>query len=81
MSGISTRNGIQNFENPRESILDSHSILSMTHLGPRAFDSIGGEVVSTTAFIIENVLNSEYKGAYIRLVNGSCEAEKRCMAA
>ena len=67
---------LSSFEKLRESILDNHTILSMAHLGPRAFDSIGGEVVSTTAFVIGDVEYSEYKGAYIRLVDGSCEAEK-----
>jgi len=67
---------LSSFEKLRESILDNRTILSMAHLGPRAFDSISGEVVSTTAFVIENVQYSEYKGDYIRLVDGSCEAEK-----
>lgn len=67
---------LSSFEKLRESILDDRTILSMAHLGPRAFDSIGGEVVSTTAFVIENAQRPEYKGAYIRLVDGSCEAEK-----
>jgi len=67
---------LSSFEKLRENILNNDTILSMTHLGPRAFDSISGEVVSTTAFVIENVQYSEYKGAYIRLVDGSCEAEK-----
>jgi hypothetical protein len=48
----------------------------MAHLGPRAFDSIGGEVVSTTAFVLENAQHPDYKGAYIRLVDGNSEAEK-----
>jgi phage anti-repressor protein len=67
---------LSSFEKLRGSILDERTILSMAHLGPRAFDSIGGEVVSTTAFVIENAQRPEYKGAYIRLVDGSCEAEK-----
>jgi len=67
---------LSSFEKLRENILNNDTILSMAHLGPRAFDSISGEVVSTTAFVIENVQYSEYKGAYIRLVDGSCEAEK-----
>ena len=67
---------LSSFEKLRESILDNHTILSMAHLGPRAFDSIGGEVVSTTAFVIEDVQYPEYKGAYIRIVDGSSEAEK-----
>jgi type II restriction/modification system DNA methylase subunit YeeA len=67
---------LSSFEKLRENILNNDTILSMAHLGPRAFDSISGEVVSTTAFVIENVQYSEYKGDYIRLVDGSCEAEK-----
>jgi hypothetical protein len=45
----------------------------------RAFDSISGEVVSTTAFVIENAAYPNYAGAYIRLVDGKSEAEKRAM--
>ncbi|SFM21230.1 BREX-1 system adenine-specific DNA-methyltransferase PglX [Methanolobus profundi] len=67
---------LSSFEKLRESILDEHTILSMAHLGPRAFDSIGGEVVSTTAFVLENDQHPDYKGAYIRLVDGNSEAEK-----
>ena len=53
----------------------------MAHLGARAFDSIGGEVVSTTAFVIENESRTEYQGAYLRLVDGNSEAEKMDMMA
>ncbi len=67
---------LSSFEKLRASILDDNTILSMAHLGPRAFDSIGGEVVSTTAFVIKNAQHPEYKGAYIRLVDGNNEAEK-----
>jgi len=67
---------LSSYEKLRAGILDDHTILSMAHLGPRAFDSIGGEVVSTTAFVIENAQHPEYKGAYIRLVDGNSEAEK-----
>ena len=67
---------LSSFEKLRENILNNDTILSMAHLGPRAFDSIGGEVVSTTAFVIEDVQYPEYKGAYIRLVDGRSEAEK-----
>ncbi|MEL7662653.1 MAG: BREX-1 system adenine-specific DNA-methyltransferase PglX [Methanosarcina mazei] len=67
---------LSSYEKLRESILNNDTILSMAHFGARAFDSIGGEVVSTTAFVIENAHHDKYKGAYIRLVDGSCEAEK-----
>ena len=68
---------LSSYEKLRNSILDKHTVISMAHLGARAFDSIGGEVVSTTAFILENAHHPEYKGAYVRLVDGNSEAEKQ----
>ncbi|MCF5096845.1 BREX-1 system adenine-specific DNA-methyltransferase PglX, partial [Pseudomonas gessardii] len=59
---------LSSFESLRARILGQHTILSMAHMGARAFDSIGGEVVSTTAFVLENQHKPEYKGAYVRLV-------------
>ncbi len=67
---------LSSFEKLRGRILGQDTILSMAHLGARAFDSIGGEVVSTTAFVLENRNHSYYKGSYVRLVDGISEAEK-----
>lgn len=67
---------LSSFEALRSRILNQHTIVSMAHLGARAFDSIGGEVVSTTAFVLENTHKPEYRGAYLRLVDGNSEAEK-----
>jgi len=67
---------LSSFEKLRTKILDNDTILSMAHLGARAFDSIGGEVVSTTAFVLEKAHHPEYKGAYVRLVDGMSETEK-----
>ena len=49
----------------------------MVHLGERAFDTIGGAVVSTTAFVFRNSRLSSYSGTFIRAVAGRSEAEKR----
>lgn len=70
---------LSSFESLRVRILGQHTILSMAHMGARAFDSIGGEVVSTTAFVLENQHKPEYKGVYVRLVDGNSEAEKSTM--
>lgn len=70
---------LSSFEDLRSHILDQHTILSMAHLGARAFDSIGGEVVSTTAFVLENAHKPGYQAAYMRLVDGNSEAEKRAI--
>lgn len=70
---------LSSFEKLRSNILENQTILSMAHLGARAFDTIGGEVVSTTAFVIGNIKNIEYKGSYIRLTEGNSESEKLAM--
>ena len=70
---------LSSFELLRARILGQHTILSMAHLGARAFDSVGGEVVSTTAFVLENQHKPEYKGAFVRLIDGNSEAEKAVM--
>ena len=72
---------LSSYEALRGRILNENTILSMAHLGARAFDSIGGEVVSTTAFVLENSHKPEYRGAFMRLVDGNSEAEKMVMMA
>ncbi|MCK5343761.1 MAG: class I SAM-dependent DNA methyltransferase, partial [Candidatus Heimdallarchaeota archaeon] len=68
---------LSSFEKLRGNILNNDTIMSMIHLGPHAFDSIGGEVVSTTAFVIETEHHENLKGAYLRLIDGRNEAEKQ----
>ena len=63
------------FEALREKMLKERSIASMAHLGTRAFDAIGGEVVATTA----TVFGGSPAGApasYLRLVDFDGEATK-----
>jgi type II restriction/modification system DNA methylase subunit YeeA len=70
---------LSSFEKLRDKLLENATILSMAHLGARGFDSIGGEVVSTTAFVLDSGYIPDYKGAFIRLVDGKSEAEKDLM--
>ena len=70
---------LSSFEKLRTKLLDEDTILTMAHLGPRAFDTIGGEVVQTTAFTLTNTHIPDYKGAFLRLVDGNSEAEKSAM--
>ena len=70
---------LSSFEKLRTKLLDEDTILSMAHLGPRGFDTIGGEVVQTTAFTLTNTHIPDYKGAFIRLVDGNSEVEKATM--
>jgi type II restriction/modification system DNA methylase subunit YeeA len=68
---------ITSFEKLRLKLLNNYTINSLAHFGTRAFDSIGGEVVSTVAFILENNSNSERVGNFLRLVEGRSEQEKQ----
>ena len=70
---------LSSFEKLREKLLNNKTILSMAHLGTRAFDSIGGEVVSTTAFILKNTHHPAYRGAFFRLVDGNSESDKKAI--
>ena len=73
---------LHSYEKLRGSLLSEQRITSMLHLGARAFDSIGGEVVSATAFVMQNVPTQErgsthkLAGTFIRLVDGTSESEK-----
>lgn len=67
---------LSSFENLRSKLLNESAISSMVHLGSRAFDSIGGEIVSTTAYILKNSVDPEWKADYIRLVDGKTQTEK-----
>jgi len=54
-------------------------IVNMAHLGARAFEEIGGEVVQTTAFVMRKTYVSVYKGIYVRLVNPTTQQGKEDM--
>ena len=66
---------LSSFENLRKKLLDGN-IINMAHLGTRAFDEIGGEVVQTTAFILSKLSISEYIGTYCRLTAYNSEERK-----
>ncbi|OYZ13691.1 MAG: SAM-dependent methyltransferase [Sphingomonadales bacterium 28-64-96] len=67
------------FEKLRNKVLLNSTIINMAHIGERGFDSIGGAVVSTTAFILKNKFCDGYKGVFLRLVDGNSESEKELM--
>lgn len=60
---------LSSFEKLREKILNNTTIINMAHLGARAFEEIGGEIVQTTAFVLNNSILNGYKGSYKRLVD------------
>ena len=66
---------LSSFEKMRESMLREKTIKTMAHLGARAFGSISGEVVQTTACVLQNRSPQGYKPVFFRLLDGG-EAEK-----
>lgn len=61
---------LSSYEQLRKSIIDNSMIVNMIHLGTRAFEEIGGEVVQTTSFVLRNSRISS-NGVYFRLVDSS----------
>ena len=54
---------LSSFEKLRENVVQ-FSIENMAHLGARAFEEIGGEVVQTTTFVIKKTHIQNFKGIY-----------------
>jgi len=69
---------LSSYEKLREK-LESTDIINMAHLGPRAFDEIGGEVVQTTSFVMRNSQTKVYKGTYARLIEPTSQNGKESM--
>ena len=59
---------LSSFEKLRMRIL-MQEIHNMVHLGTRAFEEIGGEVVQTTAFVIRKQYTKRFSGVYCRLIS------------
>ena len=66
---------LSSYEKLREKLLNK-TIINMAHLGARAFEEIGGEVVQTTSFVMQNSRIPEYKGTYCRLVEPTTQQGK-----
>lgn len=54
-------------------------LLNMIHLGARAFDEIGGEVVQTASFLFQNSSINNFIGTYCRLIEPTSELGKEQM--
>lgn len=59
--------------------LQTVDTVNMAHLGARAFEEIGGEVVQTTSFVMRKSHVEKYKGTYCRLIEAKTQKEKEEM--
>mgnify|MGYP002592694688 CR=1 FL=1 len=69
---------LSSFEKLREKMMLTETV-NMAHLGARAFEEIGGEVVQTTAFVRCANHVEGYKGTYCRLIEPTSQQGKADM--
>lgn len=69
---------LSSFEKLREKMMQTETV-NMAHLGARAFEEIGGEVVQTTAFVRCANHVEGYKGTYCRLIEPTSQQGKADM--
>ena len=69
---------LSSFEKLRNK-LQMMDIVNMAHLGPRAFEEIGGEVVQTTSFMLRKSHIEKFKGMYCRLIEPTTQQGKEKM--
>lgn len=66
---------LSSFEKLREKLIHC-DIVNMAHLGARAFEEIGGEVVQTTAFVLSKRIITNFEATYVRLVDFNSQHAK-----
>lgn len=69
---------LSSFEKLRKKV-SVMNIINMIHLGARAFEEIGGEVVQTTSFVLRKSHIKRYKGKYCRLIAPNTQNGKEKM--
>lgn len=69
---------LSSFEKLRTKLLLTDTV-NMAHLGARAFDEIGGEVVQTTSFVLRKSHIPGCKGVYCRLIEPTTQQGKADM--
>ncbi|CDG15738.1 BREX-1 system adenine-specific DNA-methyltransferase PglX [Xenorhabdus doucetiae] len=69
---------LSSYEKLREWLLDTKTFVTMAHLGARAFGQISGEVVQTTAWVLNKHHADGYQPVFFRLIDGN--EEEKCTA-
>ena len=69
---------LASFEKLRAKIQTVDTV-TMAHLGARAFEEIGGEVVQTTSFVLRQSHIERYTGTYCRLIDPTSQSEKEAL--
>jgi hypothetical protein len=64
------------FQELRQRLIEQNNLATLSHLGPRAFDTIGGEVVQTVAFVVNLRSRPGVAVNFIRLMSQNTSREK-----
>ncbi|MCO8086973.1 BREX-1 system adenine-specific DNA-methyltransferase PglX [Acinetobacter indicus] len=67
---------LSSYEAMREKLLQYRTIQTMAHLGARAFPEISGEVVQTTAFVMQGKHLDSFKPVFFRLVDTAQDSKE-----
>ncbi|MFT4929504.1 MAG: hypothetical protein ACI8WB_005637, partial [Phenylobacterium sp.] len=68
---------LSSYEKMRESLLETKTFVTMAHLGARAFGQISGEVVQTTAWVLNKTHLGAYRPVFFRLIEGGEEKKRQ----
>ena len=66
---------LSSYEKLRSKLLMTDTV-NMIHLGPHAFEEIGGEIVQTTTFVLRKSYFNQYRATYCRIVNPKSQDDK-----
>ena len=66
---------LTSFEKLRENFSEVY-LVNMVHLGARAFEEIGGEVVQTTSFVFQNSCIGNSNGVYCQMTEQTSQDDK-----
>ena len=66
---------LTSFEKLRENFSEIY-LVNMVHLGARAFEEIGGEVVQTTSFVFQNSCIGNSNGVYCQMTEQTSQDDK-----
>jgi type II restriction/modification system DNA methylase subunit YeeA len=72
---------LSSYERLREWLLATKTLVTMAHLGARAFGQISGEVVQTVAWVLHKHHLSSYQPVFFRLTEGGEEYKRNELAA
>ncbi|ECO7186173.1 BREX-1 system adenine-specific DNA-methyltransferase PglX, partial [Salmonella enterica] len=70
---------LSSYEMLRHWLIHNKTLVTMAHLGARAFSEITGEVVQTTAWVIQNSFTELFQPVFFRLVDGNDKVKKKML--